>query len=181
MSSWEWKRKTIFGHVRALWALMKVFTQNRSGLRTMCSTTWSRSRSTSAEAAVAASPALRVNAYTGAAKSADDDCFNQRSEFYWNLRKLFVTGKIAGNIDEDTKEQLCATKYTIQNGKVKVMPKDLIKKELSRSPDDADGLMLTYAPIDNMTAIDDIIVPGRSKHNPKEVANINVDHWYPQN
>jgi hypothetical protein len=122
---------------------------------------------------------LNVFEYTGAAKSTDDDCFNQRSEFYWHLRKLFVTGKIAGKIDEDTKEQLCATKYNIFNGKVKVLKKDQIKKELSRSPDDADALMLTYAPIDNMSAVDDIIVPGGDKHKPKEAANVDIEYWYP--
>jgi len=122
---------------------------------------------------------LNVFEYTGAGKSTDDDCFNQRSEFYWHLRKLFVTGKIAGKIDEDTKEQLCATKYNIFNGKVKVLKKDQIKKELSRSPDDADALMLTYAPIDNMSAIDDIMVPGKDSHKPKEVSNADIEYWYP--
>jgi len=124
---------------------------------------------------------LNVFEYTGAGKSADDDCFNQRSEFYWHLRKLYVTGKIAADIDDETKEELTATKYAIQNGKVKVLKKDQIKKEINRSPDKADGLMLCYAPIDNMTAVNDIIVPGGDQHRPKEAANEDIEYWYPQN
>ena len=124
---------------------------------------------------------LTVFEYTGNAKSADDDCHNQRSEFYWHLRKLFVTDKIAGKIDEETKEELLATDYKIVNGKVRVLEKDAIKKEISRSPDKADGLMLTYAPIDNMTAVDDIIVPGGDSHRPKESANEKIEYWYPAN
>jgi hypothetical protein len=124
---------------------------------------------------------LTVFEYEGNAKSADDDCANQRSEFYWHLRKQFVTGKIAGKIDEETKEELCAIDYKIQNGKVRVLPKDMVKKEINRSPDKADGLMLCYAPIDNMTAVDDIIIPGGDKHSPKEVANEQIDFWYPAN
>jgi hypothetical protein len=123
---------------------------------------------------------LTVFEYTGNAKSADDDCANQRSEFYWHLRKLYVTNKIAANIDDETKEELLVTKYNIINGKVRVLKKDDIKKEIGRSPDKADGLMLCYAPIDNMTAINDIIVPGSGdKRQPKEVANEEVEFWYP--
>ena len=122
---------------------------------------------------------LTVFEYTGQGKSADDDCANQRSEFYWHLRKLFVTGKIAANIDEETKEELCATDYKIQNSLVRVLPKDMVKKEISRSPDKADALMLCYAPIDNMSVVDDIIVPGGNKHKPQEVANEDVEFWYP--
>jgi len=124
---------------------------------------------------------LNVFEYTGQGKSANEDCFNQRSEFYWHLRKLFVTDKIAGKIDEETKEEICATDYKIQNGLVRVLPKDLVKKEIGRSPDKADGLMLCYAPIDNMTVVNDIIIPGTSVHKPKEVSNEDIDFWYPVN
>jgi hypothetical protein len=106
---------------------------------------------------------LRVFRYTGAGESADEDCFNQRSEFYWHLRKQFVKGLVAGNIDEETKEELSAIDYKIPRGKVKVCKKDDIKKKINRSPDKADGLMLAYAPIDSMSAIDDIIIPEPAK------------------
>jgi len=122
---------------------------------------------------------LNVFEYEGNAKSTDDDCFNQRSEFYWHLRKRFVTGKIAGGIDEETKEEICATDYKIINGKVRVIKKDDIKKVINRSPDKADALMLCYAPIGNMSVVDDIILPGEQAHKPKEVSNQKIDYWYP--
>jgi len=102
---------------------------------------------------------LRVFRYMGSAESADENCFNQRSEFYWHLRKLFVKGKISGHIDEATKEELSALDYKIPRGKVKVCKKDDIKKKIARSPDKADALMLCFAPVDSLSAIDDIIIP----------------------
>jgi len=122
---------------------------------------------------------LNIFEYSGSGASCDEDCFNQRSEFYWHLSNLFRKGKIHGKgIDEDTKEELSAMKYEIPNGKVKVMRKKDIKKIINRSPDKADALMLCYAPIDNMSAVDDIIIPttDESKQKPNEQG---VDHWYP--
>ena len=121
---------------------------------------------------------LRVFEYSGSASSCDEDCFNQRSEFYWHLSNLFRKGRIAGKgIDEDTKEELSAMKYEIPNGKVKVMRKKDIKKIINRSPDKADALMLCYAPIDNMSAVDDIIIP--SEPTKQQENEQGVDHWYP--
>jgi hypothetical protein len=68
-------------------------------------------------------------------------------------------------------------KYEIPNGKVKVMKKKDIKKIINRSPDKADALMLCYAPIDNMSAVDDIIIPNAPTKQPENKQG--VDHWYP--
>jgi hypothetical protein len=121
---------------------------------------------------------LNVFEYTGSGSSCDEDCYNQRSEFYWHLSNVFRKGKIHGHIDELTKEELSAMKYTIPNGKVRVMKKDQIKKEINRSPDRADALMLCYAPIDNMSAVDDIIIPGEDATKVKDNKQ-GVEHWYP--
>ncbi len=121
---------------------------------------------------------LKIFEYSGSGASNDEDCFNQRSEFYWYLSNLFRKGKISGKgIDEDTKEELSAMKYEIPNGKVKVMRKKDIKKIINRSPDKADALMLCYAPIDSMGVVDDIIIPGVPTKQPENKQG--VDHWYP--
>jgi len=100
--------------------------------------------------------------YQGNSASTDEDCANQRSEFFWHLRKRFVNHQISGNIDEETKEELCAMQYTIERGKVRVGKKAIIKKIINRSPDKADSLMLVYAPIEGMGAADDIIISEES-------------------
>jgi hypothetical protein len=122
---------------------------------------------------------LNVFEYSGSGKSTDEDCFNQRSEFYWYLSQLFRKGEISGKIDEETKEELASMKYKILNGKVRVLKKDDIKKVIGRSPDKADALMLTYAPIDNMTAANDIIMAGPDKSKPEEKNEQGVEYWYP--
>ena len=48
--------------------------------------------------------------------------------------------------------QLAAPSWKLQSGRILVEPKDAIKKRLGRSPDDADALLLAYAPVDHSTA-----------------------------
>jgi hypothetical protein len=120
---------------------------------------------------------LNVFEYKGNSSSHDEDCVNQRSEFFWHLRRLFVDGKISGNIDPETKEELSAMSYHIERGMVRVDKKDKIKKKINRSPDRADALMLCYAPIDNLSAVDDIVIPS-AEEKPK-TAKQEVEHFYP--
>ena len=48
--------------------------------------------------------------------------------------------------DDELIEELLVPTYAIINGKIKVMGKDEMKKQLGRSPDRADALGLTFAP-----------------------------------
>ena len=48
--------------------------------------------------------------------------------------------------DEELCEELTAPTYETKNGKICVMPKDVMKVRLKRSPNKADALCLTFAP-----------------------------------
>jgi hypothetical protein len=52
-----------------------------------------------------------------------------------------------------TEELLCPT-YEIKDGKIRVMPKDIMRELLKRSPDRADGLCLTFAPASAFAGLD---------------------------
>jgi hypothetical protein len=77
-------------------------------------------------------------------KATDPRYFNKRSEMYFELSKWIKSG---GKIPDDSelKEELCATTYTFQGDKFRLCSKDDIKKEIGRSPDRADALILTFA------------------------------------
>jgi len=46
--------------------------------------------------------------------------------------------------DEDLIEELQTPTYEVQNGKIRVMPKDVMRELLLQSPDKADSLCLTF-------------------------------------
>jgi hypothetical protein len=46
--------------------------------------------------------------------------------------------------DEDLVEELQTPTYEVQNGKIRVMPKNVMRELLLRSPDKADALCLTF-------------------------------------
>jgi hypothetical protein len=77
-------------------------------------------------------------------KATDPRYFNKRAEMYFRMRDWFRRG---AQLPDDSRlmEELCATKYTSKNGKIILVPKELIKAELGRSPDRADSLALTFA------------------------------------
>lgn len=91
---------------------------------------------------------FQVFEYKGSASPHhSEDVINERAEFYWYLREIFQREEIGGNIDEETKQELAATNYKYRSGKIQIQEKEEIKKELGRSPDKADALMLAFAPI----------------------------------
>src|SRR3546814_4795959 len=47
--------------------------------------------------------------------------------------------------DPGLKEELCALRYVYQGDKFRVVPKDIIKQQIGRSPDKSDALGLTFA------------------------------------
>ncbi len=85
-----------------------------------------------------------------AERASEPDRFaNQRAEFYWELRTLFEQGGIMIPPDEELEEELSHLTYKVvdSSGKIRIAEKEEMRKdkELGRSPDRADSLMLTVA------------------------------------
>jgi hypothetical protein len=76
----------------------------------------------------------------------NDEMFvNKRAEMFWNLRDQFLKGVISIPDDPDLKNQLAALKYdTDKNGKIFIMDKKVLKKEIGGSPNEADALAMLY-------------------------------------
>lgn len=74
--------------------------------------------------------------------------FNKlRDQLWWRVREWLRTDPGAMlPPDDELIEELLVPTYAMMNGKIKVMDKDLMKKQLGRSPDRADALGLTFAP-----------------------------------
>lgn len=81
------------------------------------------------------------------AKGVGDVYHNQRSGWYWALRKRFETGRISIKVlDPKLREQLTQMTYMItQIGKIRLETKDEMKRRGLKSPDRADGVMYAYA------------------------------------
>lgn len=87
---------------------------------------------------------LHVLAVNVACSAEDEEkFFNLRSEIFWHVREQLRLGIVA--IPEDRKliGELVNTKYDFAKGRIKVEPKDEIKKRIGRSPDRADAFALT--------------------------------------
>jgi len=75
---------------------------------------------------------------------------NLRAENYWHLRNMFKPDKngksqISIPDDVDLKKELKEIRYKFSSErKIKIEPKDEMKKRLGRSPDKADALMLAF-------------------------------------
>lgn len=68
-----------------------------------------------------------------------------RDQLWWAVREWLRTDTSAMlPPNERLTEELAVPEYIIQGGKIKVMSKDDMRKQLGRSPDDADGLCLTF-------------------------------------
>lgn len=70
--------------------------------------------------------------------------YDKRSEMLFEACEWIKKGG-ALPPDRELKEELCALKYVFQGNKFRVIPKEIIKKEIGRSPDKADALGLTFA------------------------------------
>lgn len=77
---------------------------------------------------------------------------NLKAELYWGLRDRFVQGDIGGVLDESTQAQLAALKYETPRGLVQIESKDDARKRGVKSPDEAEALMLAFAPVEEMYA-----------------------------
>ena len=70
-----------------------------------------------------------------------------RDQLWWKIREWLRTDPGAMlPPDDELLEELLVPTYAIINGKIKVMGKDEMKKQLGRSPDRADALGMTFAP-----------------------------------
>ncbi len=72
---------------------------------------------------------------------------NKRAEMWWNGRELSRLGLWdLEAIDDGTLQELTTPRYEVLDarGKVKVQPKAEVTKELGRSPDEADALLLAF-------------------------------------
>lgn len=101
----------------------------------------------------------RVMAVTFGAKATDErKYYNKRSEIWGELAE-WLCDPITPSIPDDDRlhMDLTAPSYSItHNGQIKLDPKEKIKKETGKSPDDGDALALTFAaPIQ----ADDIHIP----------------------
>lgn len=88
-----------------------------------------------------------VNEIMFNASSPDSHFKNMRTYMYMNLREAIRRGlKIPD--DDRLLEELQAVRYTMaEQGVMQLVPKEQTKKALGRSPDDADGLALTFAKV----------------------------------
>lgn len=77
-------------------------------------------------------------------KADDPRYFNKRSEMWFRMADWVKRGGMLPKYPPYVR-QLTTPTYTFQNGKFRLEEKDMIKKRLGFSPDDADALALTFA------------------------------------
>lgn len=71
--------------------------------------------------------------------------FNKRAQYYWKLAQAFINDEVDID-DEELAEELAAIKLKpTSRGSLKIIPKELIKKKLGRSPDKAEAMMLAWS------------------------------------
>jgi phage terminase large subunit len=89
-----------------------------------------------------------IEMHSGVAAIESDRFINTRAEWYWNLRELFRTGQISIPNDPELIGQLSALKYKYRSdGRIQIESKEDMKKRGLKSPDKADALCYTFAPI----------------------------------
>lgn len=77
-------------------------------------------------------------------KPNDARYFDKRSEILFEFAKWVKDGGALAP-DDGLKKELLAIKFTYQGDKFRVVPKDIIKKEIGRSPDKSDAIALTFS------------------------------------
>jgi hypothetical protein len=101
---------------------------------------------------VIAYPINNSSSAPGVDKSGMYEFANVRSASYWRLREALdpTSGEDIALPDiREVRTDLCAPRYAIVGGKIKVEPKDDIKKRIGRSPDDGDALVMTWYGVSN--------------------------------
>lgn len=80
--------------------------------------------------------------------SVDHRYFNQRSAWWWNLRRRIEDGRFSFKtpVDEATRKQLSVLHYSItENGAIRVERKEELRRRSEKSPDRADAVMYAFA------------------------------------
>ena len=89
-----------------------------------------------------------VNFGEGATKPNKDRFLNLRAEVWWTVGREYSRDRLwdLSSLDDDVIHELTAPEYSIldSKGKVKVEPKDDVRKRLGVSPDQADALLLAF-------------------------------------
>lgn len=93
-------------------------------------------------------PVVGINVGESPDESLEDSelFLNKRAQYYWALRVAFENNEVA-LADEETAFELSKIRAEyLRSGKIKIVDKELIKKELNgRSPDRAESMMLAWA------------------------------------
>jgi PBSX family phage terminase large subunit len=84
-------------------------------------------------------------AFGGSANNSDK-YFNVVTEMYFNIRNLVTSRSIQLLKDDETINELCSRKFTIEESKSRrrIEEKKKFKKRLSKSPDKADALVMAF-------------------------------------
>jgi hypothetical protein len=90
--------------------------------------------------------------FNGGAKPEDRERFvNRRGESYFGLRERLKEGmislkKLRGDVFGELLRQMSAVRYTYDEmGRVKLEPKEVIRKRIGRSPDHLDALVMAFS------------------------------------
>lgn len=87
---------------------------------------------------------LNVNGVTVGNASPDPNYLNLRAYLYWSTGQ-WVKDKDARLDEDNCWQQLTWVKYKVDSDrKIKIEPKEALKKRTKKSPDDAEALMLTF-------------------------------------
>lgn len=88
-------------------------------------------------------PVVGIN--VGAPAKENDKYANMRAELAWHLRVVLEGG---GSLPEDEmlRSELMAMRYFFRSGRLVLEEKAEVKRRLGRSPDDADAVILAFAP-----------------------------------
>ena len=79
---------------------------------------------------------------------------NRRTELWWNLREALRASRLALPADAQLHADLTNVKYGMHSaGRIKLEPKDAVKKRLGRSPDRGDALALAWEAIASGTSL----------------------------
>ena len=85
-----------------------------------------------------------------ASSPEDERYYNKRAECYGRAKEKLENGFDFNGLGRELIEQLAYVPYDYKRSdKLKIVDKDIIKKKLGRSPDDADAFVLTFASLSN--------------------------------